>query len=76
MNIASLCDLPLSAILSGVMARECGPPSWVLHNVTKQSRSSFFEQKSKRHLGGPHSRAMTIFLNPITANSYGANAYA
>jgi hypothetical protein len=44
------------------MARECGPPSCVLHDADKLVRSFPFELKSKRQLGGPHSRAMTVLL--------------
>jgi hypothetical protein len=31
----------------------------VLQVEAEFARSSFFDRKSKRHLGGPHSRAMT-----------------
>ncbi len=44
------------------MARECGPPSWVLRIGAEFAQSSFFDRKSKRHLGGPHSRAMTALI--------------
>ena len=52
------------------MARECAPPSWVLNIEAKFARSSFFDGKSRRHLGGPHSRTMTgLILMPIDHHS-------
>jgi hypothetical protein len=40
-----------------------------MDNPTKLARSSFFNNTCKRHLGGPHSRAMTsLFAIPIDHN--------
>ena len=55
------------------MARECGPPSWVLHIDAEFGRSSFFDRKSKRHLGGPHSRAMTSLFVIYYAGANGTD---
>ena len=46
----------------GVMARECGPPSWVLRDGTRFERCFRRRRRSPCHLGGPHSRAMTVGL--------------
>ncbi len=42
-----------------VMARECGPPSWVLHTAWRFAIHLRSRAPLDDHLGGPQSRAMT-----------------
>ena len=66
-----------------VMARECGPPSWVLYDFEKihaEARSSALlphlrvilsKERGMYHLGGPHSRAMkSLFVIPTGRNLF------
>jgi hypothetical protein len=43
------------------MARECGPPSWILREaICSMGFEWALLEFARLHLGGPHSRAMTL----------------